>query len=141
MRMLSNSLVNSLAKALVLAGLVLASAAASADVVVIVSAKNAASTMTANEISAIYLGKSNALKPVDNTGAVRTQFYSQVAGKDEAQVKAIWSKLVFTGKATPPKELASSSDVVKAVGADPNAIGYVEKSAVDSTVKVIYEVK
>jgi len=72
---------------------------------------------------------------------VRAQFYTQVAGKDEAQVKAIWSKLVFTGKATPPKELASSADVVKAVAADPNAIGYIEKAAVDGSVKVVYEVK
>ncbi len=47
----------------------------------------------------------------------------QVAGKDEAQVKAIWSKLVFTGKATPPKELPSSADVVKAVAADPGTSG------------------
>ena len=59
---------------------------------------------------------------------MRSQFYTKVAGKDEAQVKAIWSKLVFTGKATPPKELASNGDVVKAVSADPNAIGYVDKT-------------
>ena len=130
-----------LSRALVFAGFALASAAASADVVVIVSAKNPAASMTADEIAGIYLGKSNALKPVDNTGAVRNDFYTKVAGKDEAQVKAIWSKLVFTGKATPPKELASSADVVKAVGADPSSIGYVEKSAVDSSVKVVFEVK
>jgi ABC-type phosphate transport system substrate-binding protein len=48
---------------------------------------------------------------------------------------------VFTGKATPPKALPSSADVVKAVAADPNAIGYVEKAAVDDTVKVVLEVK
>jgi ABC-type phosphate transport system substrate-binding protein len=124
-----------------LAGLLLAAAAAHADVVVIVSAKNAASAMTADEISSIYLGKSTAMKPVDNATPVRSQFYTKVAGKDEAQVKAIWSKLVFTGKATPPKELPSSADVVKAVGADANAIGYVEKSAVDASVKVVFEVK
>lgn len=54
-----------------------------------------------------------------NATPVRAQFYTAVAGKDEAQVKAIWSKLVFTGKATPPKELPSSAEVVKAVAADP----------------------
>src|ERR1700751_4345761 len=105
--------------------------AAYADVVVVVSAKSTTTTMTAEEISQIYLGKSKAMKPVETSGApIRTQFYSKVAGKDEAQVKAIWSKLVFTGKATAPKELASSADVVKAVAADPNAIGYIDKAAV-----------
>lgn len=112
-----------------------------ADVVVVVSAKSSTTTMTADEISQIYLGKSKAMKPVETSGSpIRSQFYSKVAGKDEAQVKAIWSKLVFTGKATAPKELPSSAEVVKAVAADPNAIGYIDKSAVDSTVKVVYTV-
>ena len=114
---------------------------AHADVVVVVSAKSTTSTMTAEEISQIYLGKSKAMKPMETSGSpIRSQFYSKVAGKDEAQVKAIWSKLVFTGKATAPKELASSAEVVKAVASDPNAIGYVDKSAVDSSVKVVYTV-
>ena len=112
-----------------------------ADVVVVVSSKSSTTTMTADEISQIYLGKSKAMKPVETSGSpIRSQFYSKVAGKDEAQVKAIWSKLVFTGKATAPKELPSSAEVVKAVAADPNAIGYIDKSAVDSTVKVVYSV-
>jgi ABC-type phosphate transport system substrate-binding protein len=129
-------------KSVLVAGFALAAAAANAaDVVVIVSAKSSASAMSQDDIANIYLGKSTALKPVDNASAVRAPFYTAVAGKDEAQVKAIWSKLVFTGKATPPKELASSADVVKAVGADTNLIGYVEKGAVDASVKVVYEVK
>jgi ABC-type phosphate transport system substrate-binding protein len=114
-----------------------------ADIVVIVSSRSSAATMTANEISQIYLGKSTAMKPVDTVDStpLRSQFYAKVAGKDEAQVKAIWSKLVFTGKAAPPKELSSSAEVVKVVGADPNTIGYVDKSALDSNVKVVFEVK
>jgi ABC-type phosphate transport system substrate-binding protein len=131
---------NILSRTILIAGFALAAAAANAEVVVIVSAKSTASTMTPDEIANIYLGKSTAMKPVDNATPVRAQFYTKVAGKDEAQ-EAIWSKLVFTGKATPPKEMASSADVVKAVAADPNAIGYVDKDAVDGTVKVVYEVK
>jgi len=118
-----------------------ASFVADAEVVVIVSAKSTATTMTSSEIASIYLGKSTAMKPVDNATPVRAQFYTQVAGKDAAQVKAIWSKLVFTGKATPPKEMATSAEVVKAVAADPNAIGYVDRASVDGTVKVVYDVK
>jgi ABC-type phosphate transport system substrate-binding protein len=113
-----------------------------ADVVVVVSAKSNAKTMTAEDISQIYLGKSAAMKPMDTAASpIRSQFYTKVAGKDDAQVKAIWSKLVFTGKATPPKELQSSAEVVKAVAADPEAIGYVDKASIDSSVKVVYEVK
>jgi ABC-type phosphate transport system substrate-binding protein len=132
---------NTLFKTMLFAGFALAAAAANADVVVIVSSKSTATTMTADDIANIYLGKSTAMKPVDNATPVRAQFYTAVAGKDEAQVKAIWSKLVFTGKATPPKEMPSSAEVVKAVASDPNAIGYVDKAAIDGSVKVVYEVK
>jgi ABC-type phosphate transport system substrate-binding protein len=132
---------NILVKTTLLAGLAFAAATAQAEVVVIVSAKSTATTMKADEIANIYLGKSNAMKPVDNATPVRAQFYSRVAGRDEGQVKAIWSKLVFTGKAMPPKELPSSAEVVKAVAADPNAIGYIDATAIDGSVKVVYEVK
>jgi ABC-type phosphate transport system substrate-binding protein len=124
-----------------LAVLVVGAGMAHADVVVVVSAKSTTTTLTADEISQIYLGKSKSKKPVETSGTpIRSQFYSKVAGKDEAQVKAIWSKLVFTGKATAPKELPTSAEVVKVVAADPEAIGYIDKSAVDSSVKIVYTV-
>ena len=115
---------------------------ANADVVVIVSAKSTASTMTADQIAQIYLGKSTQMKPMDSGDTpTRSQFYTKVAGKDAAQIKAIWSKLVFTGKATPPQELPTSADVVKAVASNPDSVGYVDRAAVDSSVKVVYEIK
>lgn len=123
----------------VLATLGAAALPASAEVVVIVSPKNPASRMFSEQASQFFLGKSNLFTPVDlpESSAVRAEFYKKVADKDTAQVKALWSKLVFTGKATAPKEYASAAEVKKAVAADPKAIGYIEKSAVDDTVKVI----
>lgn len=125
--------------AIVLASLGAAALPASAEVVVIVSQKNPASRMFSEQASQFFLGKSNLFTPVDlpESSAVRAEFYKKVADKDTAQVKALWSKLVFTGKATAPKEYASAAEVKKAVAADPKAIGYIEKSAVDDTVKVI----
>lgn len=110
-----------------------------AEIVVIVSKQNPATRMFSEQASQFFLGKSSLFTPVDQAdgSAIRNEFYKKVADKDAAQVKALWSKLVFTGKATPPKEYASSADVKKAVAADPKAIGYIDKSAVDDTVKVI----
>lgn len=125
--------------AIVMTTLGAAALPASAEVVVIVSQKNPASRMFSEQASQFFLGKSNLFTPVDlpESSAVRAEFYKKVADKDTAQVKALWSKLVFTGKATAPKEYASATEVKKAVAADPKAIGYIEKSAVDDTVKVI----
>ncbi len=112
---------------------------ASAEIVVIVSKQNPATRMFSEQASQFFLGKSSLFTPVDQAdgSAIRNEFYKKVADKDAAQVKALWSKLVFTGKATPPKEYPNSADVKKAVAADPKAIGYIDKSAVDDTVKVI----
>jgi ABC-type phosphate transport system substrate-binding protein len=113
--------------------------ATAAEIVVIVSQKNPATRMFSEQASQFFLCKSNLFTPVDQAdgSALRNEFYHKVADKDAAQVKALWSKLVFTGKATPPKEYANSAEVKKAVAADPKAIGYIDKSAVDDTVKVI----
>ncbi|GGY81719.1 hypothetical protein ACFFTM_07205 [Pseudoduganella plicata] len=113
---------------------------ASAETVVIVSAKNPASRMFSEQAAQFFLGKSMMFTPIDQAegSAIRTDFYKKVTDKDAGQVKAIWSKLVFTGKATAePKEFKSNAEVKKAVADDPKAIGYIDKSAVDDTVKVI----
>ena len=124
---------------LLLTALLGATLSASAETVVIVSQKNPATRMFSEQASQFFLGKSAMFTPVDQaeSSAIRADFYHKVADKDPAQVKAIWSKLVFTGKATPPKEYNSDAEVKKAVAADPKAIGYINKNSVDDTVKVI----
>jgi len=114
------------------------SAPAFADVVVVVNAANS-DAVSKDQIASVFLGKSTALTPIDQAdgSAIRGEFYKKVADKDASQAKALWSKLVFTGKATPPKEVSSSADVKKAIAANPKAIGYIEKSAVDASVKVV----
>ena len=61
----------------------------------------------------------------------------KVLEKEPTQVQAIWARIVFTGKGKPPKEVKTSDEVKKAIRENVNAIGYIEKSAVDDTVKVI----
>jgi ABC-type phosphate transport system substrate-binding protein len=113
---------------------------AMAEVVVVVNPKAAESSMTKDQVAQFFLGKSSAMTPVDQpeSAPIRAEFYKKVTDKDASQVKSLWSKLVFTGKATMPKEAADSVAVKKAVASDPKAIGYIEKSAVDGSVKVIY---
>jgi ABC-type phosphate transport system substrate-binding protein len=111
-----------------------------AQVVVVVNPKASETTMTKEQIAQFFLGKSTAMTPIDQPdGApLRADFYKKVADKDAAQAKALWSKLVFTGKATMPKEVADNAAVKAAVAANPKAIGYIDKSAVDATVKVVH---
>lgn len=113
---------------------------AMAEVVVVVNPKAAEAAMSKEQVAQFFLGKSSSMTPVDqaDSAPIRAEFYKKVADKDAAQAKALWSKLVFTGKATMPKEVADNAAVKAAVAANPKAIGYIDKSAVDSSVKVVY---
>ncbi|MBY0453803.1 MAG: hypothetical protein K2Q11_02835 [Burkholderiaceae bacterium] len=128
-------------------GLLLAQAS-SAQIAVVVGAQSAASALSSEQAASLFLGKSDQLPGMGaailldqpESVAVRELFYTKVTGKSAAQVKAAWSRLVFSGKATLPKEVANSVAVKKAVAASPNTVGYIEKSAVDSSVKVLLSV-
>jgi ABC-type phosphate transport system substrate-binding protein len=110
---------------------------------VVVVGNPAASALTKDQVSDIFLGKSQAMTPVDqvDSAPIRADFYKRATGRELAQVKALWSRLAFSGKGTPPKELADAAAVKKAVAADPKAVGYIDKSAVDASVKVLYTVE
>ncbi len=132
---------------LIAAGLVL-SQASGAQVVVVAGTHSAASTLTMEQVASLFLGKSAQVPGMGvallldqpESAAVRELFYTKVTGKSTAQIKAAWSRLVFSGKATPPKEIANSAAVKKMVAANPNTLGYIEKSAVDASVKVLLTV-
>ncbi|MDE2401405.1 MAG: hypothetical protein KGL90_07040 [Burkholderiales bacterium] len=132
-------------QALATAALLTLAQAASAQVAVIVNPKSSLASLTTEQAASIFMGKSNTLPngttamPADlpEASAARDQFYSKAAGKTPSQVKATWARLTFSGKATAPRELPSAADVKKHVANHPDAIGYIEKSAVDGTVKVV----
>lgn len=98
-----------------------------------------AAPLTKEQVADIYLGKNLAAAPVDlpDAAPLRAEFYSKVTGRDASQVKATWSRITFSGKGQPPKELPDAAAVKKAVAADPKAIGYINKEAADASVKVL----
>lgn len=125
----------------------LASAAAYADVVVIVSAKNANYGLEKNDVEQIFLGKTSTFPdgskavPIDqNEGsASRDTFNDKVLGKSASQLKAYWSRLIFTGKGTPPKESGNDAEVKALVADNPNLVGYVDSKVVDNSVKIVFK--
>ena len=131
-----------------LSAMYVCSAPVLAETVVVVSAKSSATALTMDQVSDIFLGKSAALPgggqavPVDQAeGALREDFYHKATGKTGAQVKAFWSKQIFTGKGQPPKEVGDSAAVKALVANNPNLIGYIDKSALDGSVKSVLSVK
>ncbi|MPY23624.1 phosphate ABC transporter substrate-binding protein [Shewanella psychropiezotolerans] len=117
-----------------------------AGIAVIVHPNNSDS-LDKKSISNLYLGKTKRFPggaqavPInlEEGQASRGDFDSNVLGKSSSQLKSYWSKKVFTGKGTPPKEFATDDEVIKLVSSNPNIIGYIDSSKVNDSVKVVAE--
>jgi ABC-type phosphate transport system substrate-binding protein len=122
-----------------------AGAWASADVVAVVSAKSAVPALTSNQLADIFLGRVSRFPsgllavPIDlrDGSPERDRFYAKITGKTPAQVKAYWSKIIFTGRGQPPKAVASDLDVKKFVAANVGAIGYIDAALLDDSVRAL----
>jgi len=115
-----------------------------AGVAVIVNSKSSLASANQTEVVNLFLNKSKTLQgerlvPVDQSKgeSTRTQFYETIVNKNESQLKAYWSRLIFTGKGLPPVEIGNDKMVLDRVANDPNAIGYVSSDKVNSSVKVL----
>lgn len=126
--------------------LLIAAVNVQAGVVVIANPSVGVAWLTQDDVSRIFLAKTKtfpndkAVVPVNqNDGSpARAAFEDKVLKKTPSQVNAYWTQLIFTGKGTPPKDAGVDADVKKLVADNPNIIGYVDSSAVDSTVTVVY---
>lgn len=118
----------------------------SAEISVIVNANNPNSAIDQATVSKIFLGKTKSFPdgsqavPVDQDDgtAAREAFSSDVLGKSTSQLKSYWSRLIFTGKGTPPKQSGDNAAIKAWVASNPNSIGYIDSNAVDDSVKVVY---
>lgn len=97
-----------------------------------------------SDIKKVFLGKSKkfpngeqAVPIALSEGKARDEFLSAVIEKSESQLKAYWSKLIFTGKGQAPKSVENEAEIVKLISQNPNMIGYVSDAALDDSVKVL----
>ncbi|MDP3536505.1 MAG: hypothetical protein Q8S08_14065 [Halomonas sp.] len=116
-----------------------ASFASAAELVVI--GHPTASSLTKSQVADIYLGKSSSgtLYDLPESSPLYASFYEQATGRNVSQVKSTWARIVFSGQTQAPTQLPNSDAVRAAVSEDPRAIGYIEKSALDDSVKVLLE--
>jgi ABC-type phosphate transport system substrate-binding protein len=124
--------------------LALAASSAGADIVAVVSARSPITTLTRLQVVDIFLGKRTRFPdgssgvPIDQIeGAAREEFYARFADMSPAQLKAFWSRIIFTGRGQPPLAAASGREAKQLLLANPYAIGYVDQSMVDSSLRVV----
>jgi len=122
------------------------SIAAQAALAIVAHPSNSVSGIRADDAQRIFLGKTGEFAngrraaPVDQTPgtASRTKFMKTVIQKSEDELKGYWSKLMFSGKGQPPREVGDDAAVKAWVASNPDAIGYIDGKFVDGSVKVLF---
>lgn len=105
-----------LKKIALIAGLIIVSQSVSAELVVVVHPANN-NTISEKQVKRIFLGKDKKFSdgtesiPVNQSqdNDVRQAFDENMLGRSSSQISAYWSKLVFTGKGIPPKEVSTDA--------------------------------
>ncbi len=120
-----------------------------AEVLVVTSAHSPAITVSKDQLCELFTGKISqlpgALPPTlidqPESSPLREEFYGKVTHRSVAQEQSIWARLYFTGRGIPPRVASDSNEVKKLINSIPGAIGYIEKSSLDNSLRVIFETK
>jgi ABC-type phosphate transport system substrate-binding protein len=127
-----------------LGALVWAPVVRGADYEVVVNNKVNVTSLSKDEVKAIFLGDKTTWPdgtPVKivvlQEGPVHKAFLREVLGKTPTQFDNYWTKLVFTGRAGAPKSFSSMQQVIEFVAREAGAIGYVAPGRADQSLKTL----
>lgn len=118
-----------------------------AGVVVIAHPSVKVEGLSKNEVRQLFMGRTVSLPDgtvatlldLDESVPARAGFLKDVMGKTEQQMRGYWTRLIFTGRAQPPKVMPSAADVVRTVSTAPGYIGYVDSAdAARANVRILY---
>jgi len=119
-------------------------AEAEAPIVIVAGAASAISELSKEQAEQLYLGRASTLR--DGTavsladlppGPTRDRFYARLTGKNPSQIRAHWSRMVFTGRALPPREVTDTEQLRSLLAANPDLIGYLPATAADDRLKIL----
>lgn len=116
------------------------------SLVVVVSTKNAIDTLDKKQLIDIFMGRFKSfpngdfVTPIDYFAGSpqRKEFYELLVGKSERKINAYWSRLLFSGRATPPEKASSVPDIIQMMREDVNVLAYINASKVTKEMKIVY---
>lgn len=114
------------------------------DWVLITNKDNGMSSIAKADLKRVFTGKmkkvgGNTVVPImlaDNV-PVTGQFLEEIVGKDPASYKKFWVNQQIKGLGTAPMTQKTSASAKLIVAGIPGALTYIEKSALDDTVKEV----
>jgi len=119
-----------------------------ADILVVANKDNQIETLTKKQIIDIYMGRKSTFPngevvlPIDQeTGStIRKLFYKNLVNKTLSEINTYWARLLFSGRATPPRPANNGSSVINIIKKNKSAIGYINLEDVTDDVRVLNHV-
>lgn len=134
----------SLARALLFLALLAIAGPGRAELVIVTSTRSSFVELSRDDAEKLYLGRATTLMDGASislidlpNGPTRDEFYLKLTAKNPAQIRAYWSRLVFTGRALPPREAHSLGEARQWLAETPNLIGYLDRSDLTSGMRVL----
>ncbi|MCC1497635.1 hypothetical protein [Alcanivorax sp. 1008] len=119
---------------------------AQAELVIVTNQDSPLSSLNQNEVKQLFSGQLRSLagKPVQPLDLpakdpTREKFYLHIMGRTPEQMRAYWTRLIFTGQGKPPREVSSSHELKILLGSSAEYIGYIEEEALTSNMRVLYQ--
>ncbi|GLS90491.1 hypothetical protein GCM10007916_15580 [Psychromonas marina] len=112
---------------------------------VVIGHSSGIDALSVSDVKKLFMGKKTRLANGEKAkiieladgNAERLAFHAATTGRSESQLQSAWSRLVFTGKADAPTQVADDIAMIKAVSSSTNAIGYIDEASVTAEIKVL----
>lgn len=114
-------------------------------IAIVVPKKSEINELSRKDVIDIFMGRFDLLeggeriKPIDyeNGYAFREQFYRVLVNKSERQIAAYWSRLLFSGRAKPPLQVANVETSIDELSSDASMITYIPVNMVSKEMKIV----
>ena len=119
--------------------------ASEAALAVVVAKDSKIESISKRELVDVYMGRFDVLEsgqivqPVDyeNGSVFRGLFYRTLVNKNERQINAYWSRLIFSGRAKPPLQVSSPEQSLAYLRRNQSALAYMPVERVSEEMKIV----
>lgn len=119
-----------------------------ADIVVIGNKESQVKELTKKQVIDIYMGRKSTFPngdtalPLDQNSdsTIRKMFYQVLVEKTVSEVNSYWARLLFSGRATPPRSIKGGTMVIDMIRNNKSAIGYIKLEDLTEDVRVLSHV-
>lgn len=116
-------------------------AGAEEPVILVVASRNVAiSQASRDQVANLFLGQSYGelkLRPIDSSDeALRERFYQRVAGLSANRARAVWARLVFATRQTPPREM-TTEEAIQQLSGTGDTVAYLYRDNMPRGAKIL----